>query len=648
MIEPNQLLQTYIRQYQAASKKKRKTSSRPRDLSERTNRLFKTLKRTKPTQVTSLSLEEWHRQIKNLAYFAYRSHNDAVTKLIETSLLPQLIRLDEAMFLPAQRDDISVDFLNYLETELDGQLCTQTLLELYQIYKRYVIQYKIMDLVPSRPELEFPETMAMNRRFILHIGPTNSGKTFHALERLKTAKKGTYLGPLRLLALEVYEKMHDCGVPSTMLTGQECIADDDSRITASTIEMADFSEEYDIAVIDEAQLTADPDRGHCWTKAILGLKAHEIHVCMSPAAESAVTHLIHLCGDSLAICRYQRKTALICENTPFSFPESVLPGDALVVFSKKSVLDVAGRLEEEGIKASVIYGSLPPEIRRRQMQLFTSGKTKVVVATDAIGMGLNLPVRRIVFVQTQKFDGTTRRGLTVPEVKQIAGRAGRFGLFDTGYVNAMGQESLDYIREQLTQEEEPIEKVSLGFPQILLDLDEPLDVIIKVWKSVEPTPPFEKVSVDEILSLYAQAERHRDDIYGFDDKRILYRMISCPIDIKDHQVVLQWLRYCKDYPADKRLKHPDKGAGSKLGLQKYETYYRKLDLYYQFSHRFDKLIDEDWLEQERSRTEGTIMQYLSKGKKSYIARCQRCGRMLPVGYPFKICEPCFHHSSIID
>ena len=312
------------------------------------------------------------------------------------------------------------------------------------------------------------------------------------------------------------------------------------------------------------------------------------------------------------------------------------------------MLDVAGRLEEEGIKASVIYGSLPPEIRRRQMQLFTSGKTKVVVATDAIGMGLNLPVRRIVFVQTQKFDGTTRRGLTVPEVKQIAGRAGRFGLFDTGYVNAMGQESLDYIREQLTQEEEPIEKVSLGFPQILLDLDEPLDVIIKVWKSVEPTPPFEKVSVDEILSLYAQAERYRDDIYGFDDKRILYRMISCPIDIKDHQVVLQWLRYCKDYPADKRLKHPDKGAGSKLGLQKYETYYRKLDLYYQFSHRFDKIIDEDWLEQERSRTEGTIMQYLSKGKKSYIARCQRCGRMLPVGYPFKIREPCFHHSSIID
>ena len=554
------------------------------------------------------------------------------------------------MFLPAQRDDISVDFLNYLETELDGQLCTQTLLELYQIYKRYVIQYKIMDLVPSRPELEFPETMAMNRRFILHIGPTNSGKTFHALERLKTAKTGTYLGPLRLLALEVYEKMHDCGVPSTMLTGQECIADDDSRITASTIEMADFSEEYDIAVIDEAQLTADPDRGHCWTKAILGLKAHEIHVCMSPAAESAVTHLIHLCGDSLAICRYQRKTALICEDTPFSFPESVLPGDALVVnFPKKSVLDVAGRLEEEGIKASVIYGSLPPEIRRRQMQRFYQRQNQGGRRHRRDRHGTPTCLSGVSYLSRP-------RNLTVPpDAVCPYRRSSRSPDAPDASDSLTPATSMRWGRNpsiisgnSLLRRRNRSEKVSLGFPQILLDLDEPLDVIIKVWKSVEPTPPFEKVSVDEILSLYAQAERHRDDIYGFDDKRILYRMISCPIDIKDHQVVLQWLRYCKDYPADKRLKHPDKGAGSKLGLQKYETYYRKLDLYYQFSHRFDKIIDEDWLEQERSRTEGTIMRYLSKGKKSYIARCQRCGRILPVGYPFKICEPCFHHSSIID
>ena len=108
---------------------------------------------------------------------------------------------------------------------------------------------------------------------------------------------------------------------------------------------------------------------------------------MSPTAEPVVKHLIELCSDDYEIHRYERKTKLVCENRPFQFPEDVAEGDALVVFSKKSVLDVAGRLEEQGIDASVIYGSLPPEIRRRQMELFHQGKTKVVVATDAIGMG---------------------------------------------------------------------------------------------------------------------------------------------------------------------------------------------------------------------------------------------------------------------
>lgn len=641
MVYTEEIIQVYIEEYEAESKKKRKNLTRPRDFKERLNRMGKALKRTKANQVTSRYLEEIHRQIKNLAYFAFRNKDASAVSKLNEQLLPELVRLDLAMFLPAQQEDISQDFLTHLKKEMPGELCVRPLFELYQSYKRFVIEYKIMDMVPARPELEFPETLAMNRHFILHIGPTNSGKTFQSLERLKEAGIGIYLGPLRLLALEVYEKMHDYGVPCTMLTGQECIADAESRITASTIEMADFSKVYDVAVIDEAQMTADPDRGHCWTRAILGLKAKEIHVCMSPAAEEVVTHLIRLCGDDCEIRRYERKTALVCEDKAFSFPEDVQPGDALVVFSKKAVLDVAGRLEEEGIKASVIYGSLPPEIRRRQMQLFTSGKTSVVVATDAIGMGLNLPVRRIVFVQTEKFDGNTRRGLSVPEIKQIAGRAGRFGIFNTGYVTAMGEEPLDYIRDRFDIPEEPIHTVSLGFPQILLELDEPLDVILKVWKSVEPSAPFEKINIDEPLALYYQAEKHKDDIYGFEDKKILYKMITCPIDIKDWNVVMQWLDYCRDYPANPYLNHPNRIAAEKKGIQKYETYYRKLDLYYQFSHRFDKIIDEGWLEKERAKTESTIMQVLGKGKKTYIARCQYCGKLLPVGYNFKKCDQCF-------
>lgn len=640
MLWTEELIDAYLEEYRAESRQRRKNAKRPRDYKSRMDKLGKALKRAKAGQMTTRYLEDYHRQIKNLSYFAFRSQDGAAIREVSEQLIPELVRLDLALFLPAQKEELSRDFLDYLKTERPGELCAKPLLELYQSYKTYIIQYKIMDLVPSRPEMEFPETMVMSRHFILHIGPTNSGKTFQALERLKTADCGVYLGPLRLLALEVYERMQEFHVPCTMLTGQECIADDNSRITASTIEMADFSSEYDVAVIDEAQMTADPDRGHCWTKAILGIKAREIHVCMSPAAEQVVTHLISLCGDDFEIRRYERKTELVCETEAFRFPEDVQPGDALVVFSKKAVLDVAGRLEENGIKASVIYGSLPPEIRRRQMKLFTSRKTNVVVATDAIGMGLNLPVRRIVFIQTEKFDGNTKRGITVPELKQIAGRAGRYGIFNTGYVTAMGEEALAYIRERFDEPEKAIRTVSLGFPQILLKLDEPLDVLLKVWKSVEPSAPFEKIKIDEPLALYSQAERHKNSIYGFEDKQILYRMITCPIDVKDWQVVSQWLDYCRNYPAGPALAHPGRNAGTKKGIQKFETYYKKLDLYYQFSHRFGKVIDEKWLAREREKTEAAIMQFLSKGKKNYIARCQYCGRMLPVGYNFRICERC--------
>ena len=651
MIEKEELLQLYINEYTAANKKRRSSSMKSKGYGEKIVSLAKTLWRAKASRMTTDLLEGYHRQINNLYYMAMRSQNQQALSRLKQEILPELVRLDLALLLPEDQRLVSTAFYNYLVKDVPGEICRSSLYELFRVYRTEVLKSKILTLVPSRPELEFPEALEMKRHFVLHIGPTNSGKTFQALERLKDAESGIYLGPLRLLALEVYEKMKEYGVPCTMLTGQECIAQENSRVTASTVEMADFYRLYDVAVIDEAQMTADPDRGHCWTKAILGIQAPEIHICMSPTAEPVVKHLIELCSDDYEIHRYERKTKLVCENRPFQFPEDVAEGDALVVFSKKSVLDVAGRLEEQGIDASVIYGSLPPEIRRRQMELFHQGKTKVVVATDAIGMGLNLPVRRIIFIQTEKYDGTSRRGLTVQEIKQIAGRAGRYGIYDTGYINAMGADSLEYVRERFEAEEEPIHTVSLGFPQILLELEEPMDVILKVWHSQKAEPPFEKISIDELLCLYTHAERHKEFIMDFEDKEVLYRMISCPIDVNDRQVVNQWLDYCMNYPADSYLDHPArerprrrdsyKNNSRKTAMQCYETYYKKLDLYYQFSHRFEKTVDEEWLEQERSRTEATIMQYLSKGKKGYISKCQYCGRMLPVGYPFTKCQRCF-------
>lgn len=641
MIQKKKLNQFYIEQYERAGRKKPKKPVKEAGMQARTAKIQKALRSARPGQINIRTLEELHRQLKNMASYAYRRNKEELLKSLNEEMLPRLMELDLGMLLTEQKEGLNGEFLAWVRRTMPCAICQEPMFTLYPKFRQYKVKNKILELVPARPEMEFAEVRELARHFILHIGPTNSGKTFQALERLRQAKNGTYLGPLRLLALEVYEQMHGAGVPCTMRTGQECIEEENSRVTASTIEMADFDENYDIAVIDEAQLVADTDRGHSWTKAILGLRAEEIHICMSPAAEQVVCHLIQLCDDTFEVRRYERKTELICEDRPFAFPDDVQEGDALIAFSKKSVLDVAGRLEEAGIASSVIYGSLPPEIRRRQTRMFNEGMTKVAVATDAIGMGLNLPVRRIVFMQTDKFDGVSRRPLRIPEVKQIAGRAGRFGIYDKGCVSALGERELEYIRTLYRADEEPLTEVNLGFPQVLLDIDAPLDELMKIWYSVTPSEPFVKENIDEALYLYEQAKRYKNQIDGFENKHLIYKMITCPIDIKDRRVVMLWLDYCRTYTADVSLEKPAFYRDRKGGIAQYETYYKQLDLYYQFSRRMQKELDEEWLAKQREKTEMRIMSYLTRGKQNYIARCKYCGRLLPLGSPFQVCDDCF-------
>lgn len=642
MIQKEKLSQFYFTQYRDCAKNvKKKNNAGKKGYVERLDRLLSEIKRIRDGKISQAHLEEYHRQIRNLAYYAIKENNQVAIMKIRDIMMNELVRLDLNGLREDEQELVTAKFLEYLRSGKSFEICQKTLHSLLQRYMDVELKNQIIDLVPTRPETEFPRALEMKRKFILHIGPTNCGKTYQALERLKQAQNGVYVGPLRLLALEVYEKMKDAGIPCTMLTGEECIYEENSRIISSTVEMLDTEQKYDVAVVDEAQMIADSDRGHSWTRAILGVQAEEVHVCMSPAAEGVITHLISLCGDECEIHRYERKTQLLCEEVPFSFPEDVREGDALIVFTKKMVLDIAGRLERSGIRVSVIYGSLPPEIRRRQIRIFAEGQTRIVVSTDAIGMGLNLPVRRIVFVQTDKFDGKQTRRLKTEEIHQIAGRAGRFGLYDPGYVTAVGQENLDYIREHFQETEPDVDHVSLGFPQVLLDMDDPLDAVMTIWKSVEIEPPFEKISIEEVLFLYERAYRDRKDIDGFEDKRMLYRMLTCSIDTRNRDVVALWLYYCKTYTADVSLHFPALMMCSDSGLMRYETFYKLLDLYYQFSVRMGKEIDTVRLERERGKTEDTIMRYLAKDKKEYIRKCQYCGKPLPVGAAFGVCDSCF-------
>lgn len=637
------LTEFFVQQYREVCRQAN-GKSRMQKYQHKINAKINQLKNTHVSYGKEYMVAQFHKEVKRLAQAAYFANNKAAIRTINTQMLPLLVRMDIELLDEQERELLELslndgDFLKRLAKESFGEVCNKSFAEVYRGSLQRNLNRQIVELVPARPEMEFPQAREMERHFILHIGPTNSGKTYHALERLKDASCGVYLGPLRLLALEVYERMKEYHTPCTMLTGQECIEEPNSRVTASTIEMLDIDKVYDVAVIDEAQMVADELRGHSWTRAILGVRAKEVHICMSPAAEEVIKHLIALGNGTYEVCRYERKTPLVLLDKPIVFPDEVKEGDALIVFSKKAVLNVAGRLESQGIASSVIYGSLPPEIRRRQMHLFHSGKTKVVVSTDAIGMGLNLPVKRIIFMEIEKYDGNAVRALEIPEIKQIAGRAGRFGLYENGYVTAMDEQKLRFLQKQWGRQELPIERVSLGFPQVLLSMDAPLDVVLKLWHDAKPSEPFEKIHVDDMLFLYREAYKMRAYIADFDDKYVLYRMITCPIDIKDTEVVRLWGEYCMNYTADIALEKP-RAFSRYQGLQKYESYYKKLDLYYQLSMRLGKLIDSEWLETEREKTQDTIMQLLSKDKHEYILRCKYCGRILPVDSPFRVCSSC--------
>ncbi|MBP5624687.1 MAG: hypothetical protein J6X36_07445 [Lachnospiraceae bacterium] len=291
----------------------------------------------------------------------------------------------------------------------------------------------IMSEIPTNiPDL-YPLARKMKRHFVLHIGPTNSGKTYDALEALKRAKKGIYLAPLRLLAFEIYDRLNDAGVKCNMITGEEEIFIEDATHSSATIETLSTSEIYDVAVIDEGQMIGEEQRGGAWTRAILGVCADEVHICSDESCVDLITAIIEECGDTWETRHNKRAVPLSFDSRRFVFPQSVEEKDALIVFSKQSVIAVTAELQRNGIKASMIYGNLPYDVRMNEVQRFVTGETKVVVATDAIGMGLNLPIKRIVFLETKKFDGHTRRLLNVSEIKQIAGRAGRRGIFETGY-----------------------------------------------------------------------------------------------------------------------------------------------------------------------------------------------------------------------
>lgn len=303
----------------------------------------------------------------------------------------------------------------------------------------------------------FPSARQLNRQHHFYLGPTNSGKTYHALNALIAAKTGVYLAPLRLLAMEVRDRLVQAGIPCNLITGEERVLMEGAKHTASTIEMMSTKQIVEVAVIDEIQMLQDPDRGQAWAAALVGAPAKEVYICGSNAVTILCTKALDALNEPYDITFLERKTPLVMQENSlcgerYSRPKlkkKLEKGDAVIAFSRKDVLTLAARFRHWGYKVASIYGALSPEVRRHESERFLSGDADILVATDAIGMGLNLPIRRVIFASIYKFDGLASRLLNATEVRQIAGRAGRFGVYETGYVNVLEDDEQIHIQHML-------------------------------------------------------------------------------------------------------------------------------------------------------------------------------------------------------
>jgi len=289
------------------------------------------------------------------------------------------------------------------------------------------------------------------------LGPTNTGKTHYAIERMLSHRTGVFGLPLRLLAREVYDRIVKSRGPScvALVTGEERIIPDRPQYWVATTEAMPLEIGADFVAVDEIQLCADPERGHVFTERLLHARGLVETVFLgSDTMRAAIAGLI----PGVQFVKKDRMSTLTFAGSKKigRMPER----SAIVGFSVENVYAMAELLRRTKGGAAVVMGALSPRTRNAQVAMYQNGDVDYLVATDAIGMGLNLDIRHVAFSSTAKFDGRRMRSLNTQEIGQIAGRAGRhtengtFGI--TGEARPFDEDEIEAIENHRFQ---PVKKL---------------------------------------------------------------------------------------------------------------------------------------------------------------------------------------------
>ncbi|KAG1663903.1 ATP-dependent RNA helicase SUPV3L1, mitochondrial [Nymphon striatum] len=472
------------------------------------------------------------------------------------------------------------------------------------------------------PHLEvYREARSINRKIIFHGGPTNSGKTHHAIQSFFSAKSAIYCGPLKLLAVEVCERTNAMGRPCDLLTGESrnFVNPDNSPSShiSCTVEMAPLDEEYDVAVIDEIQMIKDFDRGYAWTRALLGLCAKEIHVCGELAAIKIVEDILLSTGEELQIQKYKRLTPLNKDKKALEKLHNIKPGDCIVCFSKRDIYDVSHYLETIDVECAVIYGSLPPTTKLAQAKRFNdeNDSCKVLVATDAIGMGINLS-------QRINENGDLELDLiSTSQALQIAGRAGRFGTsFSNGFYTTFKQADLPVLEDIMKQ---PVPEISIAglhptFDQIELfaynlpqtKLSNIMDIFMKICQVDECS--FFMCQVETIKFLATVIEHIPLDL------KVRYVFCLSPVNKRATFTCAMFVKFARRFSRGEPISFdwlstnigcPFKSPDTIVELSHLEEVFDVCDIYLWLSYRFHEMFPDSELVKEMQQELDKMIQF---------------------------------------
>jgi ATP-dependent RNA helicase SUPV3L1/SUV3 len=491
----------------------------------------------------------------------------------------------------------------------------------------------------------FPLARRLNRRIVFHAGPTNSGKTYAAMKRLKEAESGYYLAPLRLLALEGYEDLRSSGIAASLITGEEEILDEESTHISSTIEMLNMEIDVEVCVIDEIQMIDDRDRGWAWANALIGSPAKEVILTGSSNAVEAVREICEYLGEELEIIFFERKNPLEMLSNPVSI-KKIRPNTAIVAFSRKEVLALKQQLSGR-YGVSVVYGNLSPEVRREEARRFREGESQILVATDAIAMGLNLPIKTILFAKDNKFDGLRRRELTTTEILQIAGRAGRYGIHEHGYVGALEAGTLQTISRKFYA---PLPSIRLPFAVMaslehvlligeILETGKLLEILGFFAKNMEFEGPFMAANIESMMEVAAIVDEYELDL------RSRYHLACAPVSVSSPYLESAFHRYLgylekgEEVPYIPPRALPDH-AWTNEELLHAEDRVKEISLYLWLSFKFaEHFPDTENARKARELLNRFIEKSLQSG--NFVKKCRRCGKELDFSYRFSVCESCY-------